>query len=141
MKLEFFKECLTLNYVAVGVMRGVIGLLNTTEFFSQTDKVNLVLEHCFVCFLLYKNLVYMLTRLGPRKELAYRLAFGGLFYSAYFCLKACLLLQALHFANDMVHSTVAVLLSAVVYLCAEKINDISLINNVRVTLYLVLYSK
>ena len=141
MKLEFFKECLTLNYIAIATLYFVKVILRIGDLVQQVDKLEFVLEHCLSSFLLYKNLVYLFARVWPRKELLGKLAWAILLYLAYFLPKVALLAQAIFYADDFSHSAGAVLLTALVYFCADKINAFSLINSARITLFMVLYSK
>jgi len=141
MKLEFLKECLTLNYVAIGTLYFVKLLIRVGQLVSEVDAFELLLESCLMSFLLYKNLVYILTRIWPRKELQSRLAFGVLFYTPYFLLKAYHLAETIFFVDNLNYSLGAVLSTALVYFIADKINASSVINNARTSLFMVLYSK
>jgi hypothetical protein len=141
MKLEFLKECLTLNFVAIGVLYFVKIVVRVSEFVQEVAALELLLENCLLSFLLYKNLVYLMTRVWPRKELHLRLVVALLFYVPYFVLKAAYLAQTIYYADNFRLSAGAVLLTAMVYFGADKINASSLVNNARTTLFMVFYSK
>ena len=138
MKLEFLKECFTLNCLAAGLLYLLkIGLREE----AQIDQLELVLDLCLTSFLLYKNIIYTQVRLGQRPELANRRVFAICIYAVCLAVKLWLLLEAIHIVNNVLQSCSAVLLTALVYFCANKLNDLSVINKVRVMIFMLLYSN
>ena len=140
MKLEFLKECLTLDYITIALLyaaKSILRLYNIPYFTS----LDLLSDSCLVSFINYKNIVYINTRLTERAELNYRRIMSTIVYSIYFTIKLYHLLNVIYIMNNVIVSISCIIFSYLIYLISDRINDIRIINNIRIYIYFILYSQ
>ena len=92
-------------------------------------------------FINYKNIVYVSHRFKERVELHKRRTLALFLYTLMLVVKAVAFVELAFYANSYTILLASVLLSFLVYKLADRINDFRLVNNIRIYLFLALYSK
>jgi len=140
MKLEFMKECLTLNYIIFGTAFALKTLIRPMKL-PSFPQIELILDFCLMTFINYKNIVYVSHRFKERVELHKRRTLALFLYTLMLVVKAVAFVELAFYANSYTILLASVLLSFLVYKLADRINDFRLVNNIRIYLFLALYSK
>lgn len=140
-RLEYLKECLTINYAILLVLfftKRIVDLVLHNH--PKLLAVCTVLEAIMAVFIHFKNIVYVRYRLRERTELRTRRLIAMCMYGSFFLFKASLLFSVWQSLGEWPLFTLCSLAGFLMYRVADKLNDLALINNVRVYVFMILFA-
>lgn len=140
MRVEYLKECFTLNiilYFAAFLVKRVF------LSYMQADytKLESLLDAILMLFIQFKNIVYVNHRLGMVPEFFMRRQAATLIYSVLLFFKLCVIYHIFTSGISQAFVWSCAALSYLIYRLADKINDIRVVNNVRIFVFMVAFAS
>ena len=140
-KLEFLRECLSLNAVCLFMSYICKHLFMVAFPDTSTERIELKMDFILMAFVCYKNVVYLNQRLSDRPELSARKWAINLVYLALLLIKTVALLELHLYSSSSFDSFVSVSAAWLLYMVSDKLNDSASLNTVRVFAFLAIFTN